>query len=259
MNLYYRELGSGEPVIILHGLFGTGDNWMNVARALSQEQRVILPDMPNHGGSPHAPGMDYASQARAVVGFLDELGVDRVSIIGHSMGGKAAMAASLLYPGRIERLAVVDIAPKRYEPSHTQILSAMEKVHEQAPATRSEADRILESGGIAPAAVRAFLLKSYSPGGEGSEGARGGWKLNFGVIRDEYPHILDWPDFGPAQFDGSVAAIYGEDSGYVTADDFSLFASMFPSVTLHPVEGAGHWLHAQRPETVIRLISETLK
>lgn len=258
LNLYYRELGSGEPVLILHGLFGTGDNWMNVAKALSDRNRVILPDMPNHGASSHISRMDYVSQARAVVEFMDGLGLERVRLIGHSMGGKAAMALALSYPERVERLAVMDIAPKRYEPSHGSILSAMEKVHEQTPRTRSEADSLLDAEGIHHAQVRAFLLKSYSTGSSESSGTTPGWKLNFPVIRDEYSEILDWPDFASRRYDGPVVAIYGVESGYVTADDYSLFAPLFPSVTLHKVEGAGHWLHAQQPETVIRLLSETL-
>lgn len=240
-------------MLILHGLFGTGDNWLGIARKISKRFRVLLPDMPNHGLSPHSDSVDYIHQSEAIAAFLGTLGLTSVRVVGHSMGGKAAMALALRFPDLVSHLTVVDIAPKRYEPSHEQILDAMEATKEASPQGRGEADRVLKESGINEPMVRAFLLKSYSTSGEGGPG----WLLNLPLIRRDYLDILDWPEFDHKGFGGAVAAIYGLESGYVEDKDHGVFDGMFPQVRFHPVEGAGHWLHAEQPDKVARLLIET--
>ncbi|MFP4643597.1 MAG: alpha/beta fold hydrolase [Spirochaetales bacterium] len=255
MDLHYRELGTGDVVVVLHGLLGTGDNWTGVARALSGTYRVILVDAPNHGKSPWTDAMDYRSQASAVAAFIDSLGLSRVRLVGHSMGGKTAMAVSLQRPELVERAVVVDIAPKRYEPSHERILTAMETLAGAAPESRREADGILSENGIADSMVRAFLLKSFRI--DGPEGP--GWKLNLPVIRREYRSLIDWPDFGEARYDGRVGVLYGSRSSYVSEDDRSLFTGYFPSTIMRRIDGAGHWVHADKPREVTSALFEMLQ
>ncbi|TVQ26059.1 MAG: alpha/beta fold hydrolase, partial [Spirochaetaceae bacterium] len=176
MTLHYQELGSGDTLVILHGLFGSGDNWLRPARELSRDFHVILPDMPNHGDSPHGTSMQYPVMASETAAFLGER--EPVHLIGHSMGGKVAMALAIDYPELVRSLIVVDICPVRYEPSHTRILEGMQAVSEEAPDRRSAADAVLAEY-IPDAAVRAFLMKSYD-----ARSAR--WKLNVPLIHGDY-------------------------------------------------------------------------
>lgn len=240
---------------MLHGLFGTGDNWSAVGKALSESYRVLLVDAPNHGESPWMDSMDYEAQASTVAGMIESLGFDRARVVGHSMGGKTAMALALQRPELVGTLVVVDIAPKRYEPSHGVILDAMERVSEQKPETRREADALLADSGVEGSMVRAFLLKSYRT--QGPQGP--GWKLNLPVIRRDYQLLLGWPDFGGSVFDGSVNVLYGSLSSYVSEDDRQLLSRHFPSIAMRRIDGAGHWLHAEKPQATISALFEMLQ
>ena len=255
MNLYHREIGSGDPVVVLHGLFGTGDNWNGVARALSGAYRVILVDAPNHGDSPWTDSMDYREQAGAVAALIDSLEINGVRLIGHSMGGKTAMALCLQRPDLVGHAVVVDIAPKRYQPSHNAILDAMQRVAQENPASRREADALLSDEGVNESMVRAFLLKSYRIQGPNGPG----WKLNLPVIRRDYPSLLGWPEFGEAVYNGPVSVIYGSRSSYVSEEDHSLFTGYFPSTTMRRIDGAGHWVHAEKPREIMSALFETLQ
>lgn len=255
MRLHYREHGDGPPVIVLHGLFGTGDNWTGIARALSQRFRVILADAPNHGDSPWTDSMDFRSQASAVASFIESLNPGTVRIVGHSMGGKTGMALALVRPDLVEKLVVVDIAPKQYAPSHIEILEAMRLLSEARPDSRREADSLLSEYGVREPMVRAFLLKSYRT----QDTEKSGWKLNLDVIRREYDEIVGWPDFGNAVFDGPVGVVYGGKSSYVSPDDELLFTRHFPSTAFRRIDGAGHWVHAEKPQEITAALFEMLQ
>ena len=254
LRLHYHEMGVGPTVLILHGLFGSGDNWTSIGRALEDEYRVVLADLPNHGSSPHIAENDYVTLADAVAEFIAASEEGGIRVVGHSMGGKVAMALALRHPELVERLVVLDIAPKRYEASHLQILDAMAAVERERPTTRAEADRVLTENGVDAAAVRAFLLKSYRGGGANGDG----WKLNVSAIRERYDDILDWPDPAPEGYRVPVTVLYGERSGYVEEADRERFEALFSEVTMECVPGAGHWLHAEKPQKVVELLRNAL-
>ena len=234
------------PVVILHGLFGSGDNWLGVARAIESEYTVLLPDLPNHGGSPHTSSFSYPEMAEAVVEFLSEEEIPRCILTGHSMGGKTAMAVALKYPQRVERLCVVDIAPKSDPARHTQILAAMQEVAEAAVHSRREAEAIMARR-LESARERAFLQKSL---GEDEYGVYR-WKLNLDLIRRDYETAIAWPyhaNDGVQPYDGAVMFIAGGKSGYLKQSDLSQIRQLFPNASMREIADAGHWVHADRPD-----------
>lgn len=248
MKLHYQELGSGETVVILHGLFGSGDNWLAPARELSHTCHVVLPDVPNHGDSPHGTSMQYPVMASEVAAFLADFG--DVHLVGHSMGGKIAMALALDFPERVRSLSVVDICPVRYEPSHTRILEGMRAVGDAAPDRRADADSIL-SEYVPDRGVRAFLLKSYD-----SRSLR--WKLNVPLIQSDYEHILDWPYDGSSAIAAPTMLLYGGKSPYASDDARVAMRSLASDLQEHCIAEAGHWVHAEFPEQTVRVLQEFL-
>ncbi len=244
MKLHYQELGSGETVVILHGLFGSGDNWLGPARDLGSSHHVIVPDMPNHGSSPHGTSMRYPVMAAEIAAFLEH--VAPVHLVGHSMGGKVALALALDFPELVRTITIVDICPVRYQPSHESILEGMRAVADAAPDRRADADTLLAEY-VAAKAVRAFLLKSYD-----ARSAR--WKLNVPLIHADYDHILDWPYADDSSVDRPCLLIYGGRSQYATASGREAMKRLAPAVKMHCVQDAGHWVHAEQPRETVEAI-----
>ena len=207
MKLHVREYGtSGETVMILHGLFGSGDNWHAVGQTLSARYRVLLPDLPNHGESPHVEDMSYPVMTASLVETLDDMNVERVHLIGHSMGGKVAMAFALRYPERVASLVVVDIAPRTYPGYHRDIIATMRKVPVETLTARNGADPYLAEG-IPNRGVRAFLMKNLVRREDGEGYA---WRLNLPVIQAQYDHLSSWPEpEAGASYDGPVLFVGG--------------------------------------------------
>lgn len=255
MRLNTRRGGDGQPVVILHGLFGSAENWQTIARLLGGAYHVVAVDLRNHGESPHAPGMSYSAMAADVIETIDGIGIDSVHLVGHSMGGKVAMTVAVTHPDRVRSLCVVDIAPKPYPPHHREILDAMQALETTDARSRAEADAVLATG-IADAAVRAFLLKSVRADDEG----RYRWTLNLHAITEGYEEIADWPsDEGTPPVEGTYSGptlfLRGSLSDYVTAADVETARTWFPACRLVTVDGAGHWVHAEkRSEFVQRLV-----
>jgi len=251
MMLNFRRIdppgGSARPpVVILHGLFGSGDNWLSIARAIQSEYAVLLPDLPNHGGSPHTQSFSYPQMAEAVVELLSDEEIPRCILTGHSMGGKTAMAVALKYPQRVERLCVVDIAPKADPARHAQILAAMQEVAEAGVHSRREAEAIMAQR-LESARERAFLQKSL---GEDDDGVYR-WRLNLDLIRRDYETAIAWPYHahdGVRPYEGEVLFIAGEKSDYLKQSDLSHIRELFPNASRREIAGAGHWVHADRPE-----------
>ena len=258
--LHYQEMGDGAPLLVLHGLFGSGDNWRSMGKSLSDQARVILVDMPNHGSSPHTEDMSYPRMAQDVHELIEALSLGSAFVLGHSMGGKAAMALALSYPEAVRGVIVADIAPKSYPPRHTQIIAAMQEVASSVPGSRSEADEILARS-IPSKPVRAFLLKSLKPAGGKSEGVGnpegdGGyrWALNIDAISDCYHHLTSWPQI-EGRYDGPALFVAGGTSEYVDPDDIDDIQRLFPHATLESIDEAGHWLHVERREEFTNLVS----
>ena len=253
---YSRDL-PGAPLVILHGLFGSGDNWHSQARILAETRPVLVPDMPNHGQSAHVGEMSYPAQADRLWDALEEIGCGTedtpVRLLGHSMGGKVALGMAFARPEAVKQLIVADIAPRAYPPRHTEIFAAMERVADAAVDSRSAADTILAEL-IPQKPIRLFLLKSLIPDSDG----RYHWQLNLGGLRRSYDDILDWP-YTTERYDGPVLLIAGGKSPYVTVEEHRVFAAYAPNLTVETIEEAGHWLHAEARDRFLSILGRELR
>lgn len=252
MELNYKTFGQGDPVIILHGLFGTLDNWQTIARKLSEQYTVYIVDQRNHGRSPHLPDMSYELMAEDLCRFMEQHWIFRAAVIGHSMGGKTAMQFALNNPDMVERLVVIDIAPKAYAGGHQDIFEALFDVKLTELESREAAEQILARR-IPEAGVRQFLLKNLTREKEGSYA----WKMNLFAIYRHYPDILAAVG-GPEPFEGPALFVRGEKSDYITNGDQELIRRLFPKARLETVQGAGHWVHADAPQSLLELILQFL-
>lgn len=252
MDLYYRTKGSGEPLVMLHGLFGSGDNLGGLVRALEGEFHMLLPDHRNHGRSPHAPDHSYPSMAADVLEMMDKEGIESAHFFGHSMGGKVAMQIAVDAPERVERMIVGDIAPVSYGKHHDGILEGMQAVANEAPQNRQGAEAILAPY-IKEPGVLSFLLTNWRRG----DGGIWRWRLNLDAIIGDYDEIAAGIE-GEA-VDLPILFLRGGQSDYVTADHQERILRLFPQATVRTVEGTGHWLHAEKPDLVARLIKRFLQ
>lgn len=242
--------GEGRPLVLLHGLFGAARNLGVLNRALAAERQVITLDLRNHGESPHAAEMDYTIMAEDVADTLETLGLESVDLAGHSMGGKTAMAVALARPDLVGRLAVLDIAPVVYDHDYDNYVQAMLGVHLHPGLKRAEAEAELAQV-VKAAPMRAFLLNNLVLGHAPH------WRVNLTAIRDNMPHLFDWRDpSGGVPYLGEALFLYGGLSDYVAAEAEPLIHRLFPCARLQCVEGAAHWLHADKPAEVLAALRE---
>lgn len=253
-ELNYKTFGQGDPIIILHGLFGTLDNWQTIAKQLAQQYSVYIIDLRNHGRSPHADEFDYPTMATDVQHFMESHWIYKAHIIGHSMGGKVAMQLATEYPDMVDRLIVVDIAPKTYPSGHDAIFEALLGLDLKNTKDRKEADAFLQKK-IAELGVRQFLLKNLSRN-KGS--GQYEWKMNLPVIHAAYSQILENIDTSDT-FEGDTLFIRGGKSDYIASDDLSLLQEYFPNAELKTVDGAGHWVHAEQPKVLLEMVLRFLE
>lgn len=249
MRLRFQVLGEGEPLVLLHGLFGSGDNLFGLARSLSARFRCYLPDLRNHGASPHAAEMSHAVMAEDVLYLLQEEKLSHCIVVGHSMGGKTAMQLAMHFPAFVEALVVLDVAPRAYGPRHDQIIRALTSVPLGRCRTRQDVDTHL-IGSIPEQGVRRFLLKSLRT--DGPDGLA--WKLNLSAIQSNYAALNAAPDAGAA-FPGPALFLAGERSDYLVPDDHPRIRAWFPAARIASIAGAGHWLHADAPDSVLNHIN----
>ncbi len=263
MNLFYREFGDGDKnLIIIHGLYGSSDNWVTIAKLLMDHFHVYLVDQRNHGQSPHNSQMDYASMAQDINEFMDHHNLKPASVMGHSMGGKTAMTFALLHPERVDKLLILDIAPKSYGSfsnyakitnDHRNIVDALLSIHPEEYNSRSEIDKALKED-IPNNMVRSFLLKNIAR----NEDKSLYWKLNITSISENLDQIMDGfsdpiPDTHYPE-NKEVFLIRGGDSPYVQEEDMQHVRSYFPSAQFTSIPNAGHWLHAEQPEYFIKTV-----
>ncbi|MEO0912069.1 MAG: alpha/beta fold hydrolase [Pseudomonadota bacterium] len=227
------------PLLIAHGLYGSARNWGVIAKRLSDTRQVIAVDMRNHGDSPHLATNSYADMAADLAQVIENHG-GRADVLGHSMGGKAAMVLALSQPQRVHRLIVADIAPVAYTHSQIEYIDAMRSLDLTRITRRSEADAPLAAH-VEDAALRAFLLQSLAIGPEGAK-----WKLNLETLADYMPEIIGFPDVdGP--FEGPTTFLSGGASDYVQPAHHAKIRDLFPNTRFEALPGAGHWLHAEQP------------
>lgn len=253
LNLAFDTVGSGPALLVLHGLFGSGSNWRSVARRLAHAHTVHSVDLRNHGASPWADTMDYAAMADDVLQLMDRLGLERPAVLGHSMGGKTAMALALRHPQRVGRLIVVDIAPVSYVDTLTPFAEAMRGANVGVTATRAEVQARLRQAVPDPAVVP-FLMQNLVVQNDHFD-----WRLNLIGIGASMAQLCGFPsELLGARFPGLVEVIAGEHSDCVTELDGVEFRPMFPRVTVEVVEGAGHWVHADRPDAFLASVRRAL-
>jgi pimeloyl-ACP methyl ester carboxylesterase len=253
MDLYYNQYGeSGPPLIVLHGLLGGHGNWHTLSRTAFQTvARVYAVDQRNHGRSPHAERIDYPSMAGDLRSFIDRHQLAPASLLGHSMGGKTAMQMALSHPGRVDRLVVVDMAPKAYPPHHTQLLKAVARIDPTDYESRDEIDAVLaEDVPLWP--IRQFLLKNLDYDGE-----RYTWRMNLEVIRAHYDEITA-AITADTTFDGPTLFVRGGESEYVAEEDRGEIWGLFPNAKLVTIEEAGHWVHADAPDALAEVVTDFL-
>lgn len=253
-QLYSRVRGEGFPILVLHGLFGSSDNLGSVATALASNYQTHALDLRNHGRSFHHEDMDYSSMAQDLLRYMDMNSLKEVIVLGHSMGGKVAMSLALLSPERIKALIVADISPVTYQAGrHDSIFKALFSLYETDIHSRAEADNYLAEHVEEPG-IRQFLLKNLKPiSGGGFE-----LKLNLPAIKESYDNIMSG-QFSESPYLGEVLFIAGEQSDYIKMEHKSHTLSLFPNAQMRIIPGASHWLHAEKPESFIRICERFLK
>lgn len=247
--MHANVLGAGTPMLILHGFLGMSDNWKSLGSKYAEKGfQVHLLDQRNHGRSFWSDDFNYHLLAEDLKAYMDARGISAGILLGHSMGGKTAMQMACLYPEYVSRLIVADIAPKRYPPHHKEILDGLTAVSYSLPElkSRNEADKLL-SKYLDNEGIRQFLLKNLYWERPGKLGLR----INLEILKNKMEHIGASLQTG-AKYGGAVLFLRGGNSGYVSMADLPLIHEHFPNSRMETVEGAGHWLHAEKPEAFLR-------
>jgi esterase len=268
MKLYFRKFGNGKPLIILHGLYGSSDNWFTFGKTLSKFYEVYLIDLRNHGRSPHSDEHNYKLMIQDLAEFFEMHQLEKAVVMGHSMGGKTAMLFALRYPSKVSKLVVVDASPKSYENDlyiadqirlHKTIVTALSNFDISAVHSREDADEALAKE-IPNIRIRLFLLKNLKRDPKGHYY----WTLNIKVISRNLENILN--DFDPdlwkdveTPHDFSALFIKGQLSDYLLESDKSKILELFPNAVLETIPNAGHWVHAEQPKLFLSVLLKFLQ
>ncbi len=251
MKLFFRSLGKGNPLLILHGLFGVSDNWMSFARAFETSHEVCLPDLRNHGRSPHSPVFNFQALENDILELVEDHELQNIYLMGHSLGGKIAMNFAIHHPDYVKKLVVVDISPRKYpdSPEHQILIDAMRGVDFSTATTRSAVDLQLKEKIQSPK-VRQFLLKNvYWRDRETLD-----WRLNLASIDQHLPSIME--EIEPnGVFHGPTLFVRGGLSLYITEQDMIQIKNKFPLAVVTTIENASHWVHADAQEEFLRIVS----
>lgn len=254
VSLYSRHLGhpDGKPLIILHGLLGTADNWHTLGKAYGESHQVWLVDQRNHGRSPHHSSHDYTDLASDLLQFLDDRGLFQVNILGHSMGGKTALMFAHLHPERVDRLIIADIAARSYKPHHQPIFDAIQTAPIEGASSRSSIEAHLSKNLKDPAMV-GFLMKNLRR--DRDQGLI--WRPNISALNSSVSAVVK--DVPLETNTIPTLLIYGGKSDYVSPSDQEQFESQCLVLETHCIEEAGHWLHASHPEEFFDVTIKFLK
>ena len=254
LDLEYSETGSGTPLMIMHGLFGWKRNWSSIGKRLGKQTRVFTLDMRNHGLSPWHDDMTYGDMADDLQQFIDHHDLKTPVLLGHSMGGKAAMTLALRQPGLTRGIIVADIAPVRYSHDYDDHIGIMQGIDLKTVTSRQQVDEIL-SRSFDDAGLRAFLLQNLDRDEAGFR-----WRINLSSIKNHMQDILDFPEFsGDVRYDGPALFLKGETSDYINKDNEHTIRKLFPKARIETVKNAGHWVQAEQPEAVIHHVQEFLQ
>jgi pimeloyl-ACP methyl ester carboxylesterase len=267
MKLFFRKTGKGFPLIILHGLYGCSDNWLTVSGKLSEKYEVFVPDMRNHGKSPHDPTHSYEAMSADILEFMDDGHLDKCVLLGHSMGGKVALSVAAIAPERIKCLIIDDIAPVDYSrlpdyspqlTEHLNIVNTLLSTDTGSFSSLHEIERVW-SANIGDPAVRRFLLKNVRRDGN----RRLYLRINIPAIANHLPHLLNGTErFNPATGlrieNIPVLFLKGERSPYIQPSMFPVIRQIIPKAEIVTIPDAGHWLHVEQPERVLNEISRFL-
>jgi pimeloyl-ACP methyl ester carboxylesterase len=256
-------MGQGPPMIILHGLYGSSDNWFSIGKAFADKFEVYLLDQRNHGNSPHTKEHNYIALRNDLNDFMEAHKIEKAVILGHSMGGKTAIYFAVAWPEKVQSLIVVDISPASYKSltqpvpqsvDHLNILSSMLAVDFLTVTSREDVNQIL-SETILSERVRHFLLKNIKRNNEGKYE----WRLNVRTLHDQLPQILDGLEAKPFLNGNGITGfpvlfVKAEKSGYIKAEDISIIRTIFPMAELVTIPNADHWVHVEKPELLIKTI-----
>jgi esterase len=264
MKLFFRKYGNGPPLFILHGLYGSSDNWVTVAKNLSEKYTVYLPDQRNHGQSPHSDDHNYELMSEDLNELITELKIKRLFLVGHSMGGKVAVNFALKWPEKINSLVIIDVSPFRYPyPSnkffdeHKHILESVLSVDISQISSRGQAEAALVKK-IESEKTRSFILKNLQRTGDKTFA----WKMNVKSLYENLGKIVDGlprPTIETEPITGfPVTFIKGEYSDYLSDDEFIAIKKLFPAAEMITVKNAGHWVHAERPDAITEILLNQL-
>jgi len=253
MNLYHNTIGEGEPLVILHGLFGSSDNWVSIARKFAKKYRVILVDLRNHGRSPHHQDWNYMLMVNDVDMMLQTLGLTEVYLMGHSMGGKTAMTFAATNPETVMKLIVVDIAPRYYPVHHRTILDALTAIPLEKIKSRDEAEEILARL-ISDEGIKQFLLKNLYR----NHSHAFSWRFNLPVINQQI-EVVGQATYPEEQVEIPTLFIRGVNSDYITDDDIMDIRQYYSDVRVETIGNASHWLHAEQPDAFVGTVMSFLE
>ncbi|MCF8366969.1 MAG: alpha/beta fold hydrolase [Bacteroidales bacterium] len=244
MKLFFREYGKGQPLIILHGIFGISDNWVSFARSVEDRFRVFIPDQRNHGQSPHDPTFNYYALCADLYDFIDEHELEHPIVLGHSMGGKVAMRFALENPDILKALVVADISMRSYQRRfrHLDMIDAMMSVDFNNAQTREDVEKQIEPR-IRDSRIRQFAMKNLYRRERSGEFA---WRLNLEAINLNMDEVFEGIA-SDALYQKPTLFIRGGASDYIKYEDFDQIYRNFPKADIKTIEGAGHWLHAEKP------------
>jgi pimeloyl-ACP methyl ester carboxylesterase len=255
MKLFYRHFGEGQPIIILHGILGVSDNWVTIGRRLAEKFEVFIPDQRNHGQSPHSDMFSYYALVDDLFEFIEDHQLTKPILIGHSMGGKVAMNFSLEHPHRIEKLIVIDISVRNYSArrQHLDMMNAMLSIDFDQLSTRDEIEKII-SEKIKSPAIAGFIMKNLYRIGK----SRLAWRLNLKSIYPNIENVFEGVDL-PYISDIPALFVKGGASDYIQDEDYPLILNKFPNAIFKTIGHASHWVHADAPDELCKILSEFLK
>jgi len=264
MELFFRKYGeAAPPLVIVHGLYGSSDNWVAIARDLADRFEVYVVDQRNHGQSPHSAQHDYPSMREDLREFMDQQGIKKAVLIGHSMGGKTVMSFAEAWPERVQALVSVDIAPKSYRnlalasrtaANHSSMIDAMMKLDLSKIESREDADRALATS-IGSERIRSFLLKNLRR----ESGGDFDWRINLEAFSANLEIIFEGMDRESIAARGGITGfpalfISGGASEYIRVEDLQMIRDIFPTAEVVTIPGAGHWVHSEQPALLVKTI-----